>query len=117
MLFPGNFAPKHLDNHSQSLVFGFPRNVPTRLKHHFIFKAVMSFESVAANLNFASVPMCQRVNVVRFVPCHPRLSFLAKALFTTVNLVRRVTVHNVITSVNSAHSYFVSICALYYTHL
>ena len=34
--FPGNFAPKHLHNHSQSLVFDLARKVPTKLNHHVI---------------------------------------------------------------------------------
>ena len=63
----------------------------------------MSFEPIAVNVNFASVPVCQRVNVVRSVFCHPHASFLVKPLFTTVNLVRPVTVYNVIKPVSSAH--------------
>ena len=39
--------------------------------------------------------MCQHVNVVRSVSCRPHVSFLAKPLFTTVNLVGPVTVYNV----------------------
>ena len=52
-------------------------------------------------MNFAPASVCQRVNGVRFVFCHPHVSFLVKPLFTTVNLVRPVTVY--IKSVNSAH--------------
>ena len=99
---PGNFAPKHLHNPSQSLAFELARNVPTKLKHYVFCKAVMSFEPVALNVNFAPVSVCQRVNVVRSVFCHPHISFLAKPLFTTVNLVGPVTVYNV-KSVNSPH--------------
>ena len=62
----------------------------------------MSFEPVTVNVNFASVSVCQCVNVVRLVFCHPHVCFLAKSLFTTVNLVRPVTVYNA-KSVNSAH--------------
>ena len=62
----------------------------------------MSFEPVVVNVNFAPVSVCQRVNVVRSVFCHPHVSFLAKPLFTTVNLVGPVTVYNV-KSVNSPH--------------
>ena len=54
------------------------------------------------NVNIAPVSVCQRVNVVRSVLCHPHVSFLAKPLFTTVNLVRPVIASNV-KSVNSAH--------------
>ena len=53
-------------------------------------------------MNFAPVSVCQRVNVVRSVFCHPHVSFLAKSLFTTVNLVCPVIAFNV-KSVNSAH--------------
>ena len=62
----------------------------------------MSFELVAVNVNFAPVSVCHRINVVRSVFCHPHVSFLAKPLFTTVNLVGPVTVYNV-KSVNSPH--------------
>ena len=62
----------------------------------------MSFEPVAVNVTFTPVSLCQRVNVVRSVFCHPHISFLAKPLFTTVNLVGPVTVYNV-KSVNSPH--------------
>ena len=91
---PGNFAPKYLHNPSQSLAFDLARNVPTKLKHYVICKAVTSFEPVALNVNFAPVSVCQRVNVVRSVFCHPHISFLAKPLFTTVNLVDPVSVYN-----------------------
>ena len=73
-------------------VFDHSWDVPTKLKHYVICKYV----------NFALVSVCQFVNVVRSVFCHPHVSFLAKPLFTTVNLVRPVTVYNV-KSVNSAH--------------
>ena len=99
---PGNFAPKHLHNPSQSLAFDLARKVQTKLKHYVICKAVMSFEPVALNVNLAPVSVCQSVNVVRSVFCHPHISFLAKPLFTTVNLVGPVTVYNV-KSVNSPH--------------
>ena len=59
--FPGNFA-KHLHNPSQSLVFNLARNVPTKIKHHVIWKSIMSFEPVTVNMNFAPVPLCGRVN-------------------------------------------------------
>ena len=39
--------------------------------------------------------MCQHVNVVRSVFCRPHVSFLAKPLFITVNLVGPVSVYNV----------------------
>ena len=52
-------------------------------------------------MNFATVSLCQRVNVVRSVFCHPHVSFLVKPLFTAVSLVRPVTVY--IKSVNSVH--------------
>ena len=80
---PGNFAPKHLHNPSQSLAFDLACNVTTKLKHYVICKSVMSFEPVAVNVNFAPVSVCQRVNGVRSVFCHPHVSFLAKPLFTT----------------------------------
>ena len=64
----------------------------------------MSFEPVVFNVNFAPVSVCQRVNVVRSVFCHPHVSFLAKPLFTTVNLVGPITVYNV-KSVNSPHHF------------
>ena len=89
---PGNFAPKHLHNPSQSLAFDLARNVPAKLKHYVICKSFMSLESVAVNVNFAPVFVCQRVNVVRLVFCHPHVSFLVKPLFTTVNFVCPVTV-------------------------
>ena len=50
---PGNFAPKHLHNPSQSLVFDLARNVPTKLKHYFNCEPVASFEPVGVNVNFA----------------------------------------------------------------
>ena len=99
---PGNFAPKHLHNPSQSLAFDLACNVTTKLKHYVICKSVMSFEPVAVNVNFAAVSVCQRVNGVRSVFCHPHVSFLAKPLFITVNLVYPVTVYNV-KSANSPH--------------
>ena len=46
--------------------------------------------------------VCQLVNVVRSVFCHPHISFLAKPLFTTVKLVGHVTVDN-FKFVNSPH--------------
>ena len=85
--FPGNVAPKHLDNLYQLLAFDLARKVPTKLKHYVICKAVMSFESVALNVNFAPVSVCQCVVVVRSVFCHPHISFSAKPLFITINLV------------------------------
>ena len=94
---PGNFAPKYLHNPSQSLAFDLARNVPTKLKHYVICKAVTSFEPVALNVNFAPVSVCQRVNVVRSVFCHPHISFLDN---TTVNLVGPV--YNV-KFINSPH--------------
>ena len=39
--------------------------------------------------------LCQCVHVVKLVFCHPRVSFQAKSFFTTVNLVRPVTVYNI----------------------
>ena len=93
---PGNFVPKHLHNPSQSLAFDLARNIPSKLKHYLICKAVMSFEPVALNINFAPVSVCQCVNVVRSVFCHPH------PLFTTVNLVGPVTVYNV-KCINSPH--------------
>ena len=54
----------------------------------------MLFEPVALNVNVASASVCQRINVVRSVFCHPHISFLAKPLFTTVNLVGPVSVYN-----------------------
>ena len=63
----------------------------------------MSFEPVVVNVNFAPVFVCQRVNVVRWlVFFHPRVSFLVKHLFTTVNLVGPVTVY-IVKSFNSPH--------------
>ena len=62
----------------------------------------MSFEPVALNVNFASVSVCQRVNVVGLIFCHLHISFLAKPSFTTVNLVGSVTVYNV-NSFDSPH--------------
>ena len=99
---PGNFVPEHLQNPFQLLAFDLARNIPTKLKHYVICKAVMSFEPVALNINFAPRSVCQRVNVVKLVFCHPHISFLAKPLFTTVNLVGPVTVYN-FKSVNSPH--------------
>ena len=99
---PRIFAPKHLHNPSQSLIFYLARNVLTKLKHYVICKSVMSFEPVAVNVNFALVSVCHRVNVVRLVFCHRHVSFLAKPLFTTVNLVHPMTFYNV-KSDNSAH--------------
>ena len=83
------------------LVFDLARNVPTKLKHCVICKSAVPFEPVAVNVKFAPVSVCQRVNVVRSVFCHQHVSFLAKPLFTTVTLVRPVTVYSV-KSVNSA---------------
>ena len=62
----------------------------------------MRFQPIAVTMNFAPVSVCQRVNVVRAVFCHPHVSFLAKTLFTTVNLFRSVTFY-IVKSVNSAH--------------
>ena len=87
-----NFAPKHLHNLSRSLVFDLARNVPAKLKHYVICKSFMSLESVDVNVNFAPVFLCQRVNEVRLVFCHPHVSFLLKPLLTTVNFVCPVTV-------------------------
>ena len=92
---PGDFAPKHLHNPSQSLTFDLACNVSTKLKHYIICKSVMSFELINVNVNFAAVCVCQRLNVVRLFFCHPHVPFLAKPLFTTVNLHRTVTVHDV----------------------
>ena len=92
---PGDFAPKHLHNPSQSLTFDLACNVSTKLKHYIICKSVMSFELINVNVNFAAVSVCQRVNVVRLFFCHPHVPFLAKPLFATVNLHRTVTVHDV----------------------
>ena len=52
-------------------------------------------------MNFAPVSVCQRVNIVRSIFCHPHVSSLVKPLYTTFNLVRPLTVY--IESVNSAH--------------
>ena len=73
----------------------------------------MPFETAVVNVNFEPMSVCQHANVVRSVFRHPHISFLAKLLFTTVSLVRPVTVYN-INSVNSAHS--VSIRAFYYKY-
>ena len=105
---PGNFALKHLHNPPQSLVFDLARNVPTKIKHYVISKSAVSFEPIAVKVNFAPVSVCQCVNAFRSVFCHPHVSFLAKPLFTSVNLVRPVTVY-IIKSVNSAHH----ICRLF----
>ena len=70
-----NFAPKHLHNPSQSLAFDLVCNVPIKCKHYVICKAVVSFEPVAVNVNFAHVSVCQCVNVVRSVFCHPHVFF------------------------------------------
>ena len=83
---PGNFAPKHLHNPSQSLAFDLARNVPSKLKHYLICKAVMSFEPVALNINFAPRSVCQRVNVVKLVFCHPHISFLANPCLPLLTL-------------------------------
>ena len=83
---PGNFTPKHLHNPSQSLVFDLARNVPTRLKHYVICKSVAPFEAVAVNVNFAPVYVCQRVNVVKLVFCHPHISFLANPCLPLLTL-------------------------------
>ena len=84
--------------------------LPTKLKHYVICKAVMLFEPVALNVNVASASVCRRTNVVRLVFCHPHISFLAKLLFTTVNLVGTVTVYNVksVNSPNHIHRVFPS---------
>ena len=66
---PGNYARKHLHNPSQSLVFD------------FICKSVVSFEPVAVNENFAPMSVCQRVNVVRSVFCHPRFFFTQPVVY------------------------------------
>ena len=87
-----NFVPKHLHNLSRSLVFDLARNVPAKLKHYVICKSFLSLESVDVNVNFAPVFVCQRVNEVRLVFCHPHVSFLLKPLLTTVNFVCPVTV-------------------------
>ena len=100
--FLGNFATKHLNNPLQLLVFNLVRNVPTQLKHHFLCKCVMSFEPVLVNVEFTFVSMCQRFKVVRSAFCHSYV-FLVKPLFTAANLVRSLTVYNIINSVNSAH--------------
>ena len=99
---PGNFAPTYSHNPSQLLIFDLARNVPTKHKHYVICKSVVPFQPVAVNVNFVPMPVCQCVNVVRSVFCHPHVSFSAKPLFTTVNLVRPVTVYNV-KAVNSVH--------------
>ena len=114
---PGNFAPKHLHSLSQSLAFDLACNVPTKLKQYVICKSVMSFEPVAVNVNFAPVSVGQRVNVVRSIFCDSHVSFLAKSLFTTVNLVSPLTVYNV-KSVNLPHHIRMSvpIRALYYKY-
>ena len=39
--------------------------------------------------------VCQCVHVVKLAFCHSRVSFPAKSFFTTVNLVRPVTVYNI----------------------
>ena len=62
----------------------------------------MSFKPVALNVIVAPASLCQHVNVVRSVFCHPHVSFLAKSLFTTVKLVGSVTVYDV-KSANSPH--------------
>ena len=92
---PGNFGPKHLYNPSQFLVSHLARKVLTKLKHFVICKSVLPFEAFAVNVNFAPVSVYQRVHVVRsvFFFFHPHTSI--KPLFTTVNLVRPVTVYNV----------------------
>ena len=105
---PGNFTPKHLHNPPQSLVFDLARNVPTKIRNYIICKSAVSFEPIAVNVNFAPVSVCQCVNVFRSVFCHPHVSFLAKPLFPTVNLVRPVTVY-IVKPVNSAHH----ICRLF----
>ena len=97
---PGNFAPKHLHNPSQSLVFDLARNVPTRLKHYVICKSVAPFEAVAVNVNFAPVYVCQRVNVVKLVFCHPHISFLANPCLPLLTLF---VLWLFTKSVNSAH--------------
>ena len=96
----GNFAPKHLHNPSQLLVFD-RSNIPTKLKHYVICKSVVLLKPVTVNVNFTLISVCHRVNTVRSVFCHPHV-FLAKPLFTTVKLVHPVTVCDV-KSVNSAH--------------
>ena len=69
---------------------------------------IMLFVNLSCHLNllllmyFAPVSLCQCVNVVRLVFCHPHVSFLSKPLFAIVNLVGPVTVYNV-KSVNSQH--------------
>ena len=87
-----NVAPKHLHNLFRLLVFDLACNVPAKLKHYVICESFTSLESVAVNVNFAPVFVCQRVNVVRLVFCHPHVSFLVKPLFTTINFVCPVTV-------------------------
>ena len=52
-------------------------------------------------MNFPPVSVCQRVNVVRSMFCHPHVSSLVKPLYTTFNLVCPLTVY--IESINSAH--------------
>ena len=86
-------------------MFDVASKVATRLKHLFTCKSVMSsFESMADNVNFGSVPVCQRVNAVKSVYCNPDVYFLANPFFTTVNLVRPVTIQN-LTPLNSAHHF------------
>ena len=52
-------------------------------------------------MNLPPVSVCQRVNVVRSMFCHPHVSSLVKPLYTTFNLVCPLTVY--IESINSAH--------------
>ena len=96
---PGNFAPKHLHNPLQLLVFDLACNVPTRLKH-VICKSVAPFEAAAVNVNFAPVYVCQRVNVVKLVFCHPHISFLANPCLPLLTLF---VLWLFTKSVNSAH--------------
>ena len=62
------------------LVFDLSRNVPTKLKHYVICKSVVLFQPVAVNVNLALASVCQRVNVVTSVFCHPHVSFFSQAL-------------------------------------
>ena len=73
--FPGNLflsiktiLPKHL-----YLIF--LGNIATKLKRHFICKSAMLFETIPVNVTFATVPVCQRVNVVRSAFCHTQFLF------------------------------------------
>ena len=119
-----NLFPKIIPNPSKSLICNLACNIPIKHNQWSVRKSVHWFQSVVVDVYVVSVPVCQRLYVVKPVFRHQHVSCLAKPIFLTVDTVTDIlNVCNIVKYVSLAHNvrkifpsiyYFISIPRQFY---